>query len=118
MLDQLMSELNVLHIAAIAVIAVIGIFVRLIFRGRDSREEFLVKPVNEMHDKLQAIKGVGPEIEKTLNEMGIFRYQQIAEMSEYDINRIAKQLKGLRSRIYREDWLGQARELHDQNINN
>ena len=69
-----------------------------------------------MRDKLQAIKGVGPAIEKTLNEMGIFRFQQIAEMSEYDIDRIARSLKGLRSRIYREDWLGQARELRDQNI--
>jgi len=67
-----------------------------------------------LRDELQAIKGVGPAIEKTLNEMGIFRYQQIADMSEYDIDRIAKRLKGFRSRIYREDWIGQARELRDQ----
>ncbi len=70
--------------------------------------------INGSRDKLQAIKGVGPAIEKTLNEMGIFRFQQIAEMSEYDINRVAKHLKGFRSRIYREDWIGQARELDDQ----
>ena len=68
----------------------------------------------EARDKLQSIKGVGPAIEKTLNEMGIFRYQQIAEMSEYDIDRIAKRLKGFRTRIYREDWIGQARDLRDQ----
>jgi predicted flap endonuclease-1-like 5' DNA nuclease/uncharacterized protein YoxC len=72
------------------------------------------EPVNGSRDKLQAIKGVGPAIEKTLNEMGIFRFEQIAEMSEYDINRVAKHLKGFRSRIYREDWIGQARELRDQ----
>jgi predicted flap endonuclease-1-like 5' DNA nuclease/uncharacterized protein YoxC len=70
--------------------------------------------VNSARDKLQEIKGVGPAIEKTLNEMGIFRYQQIAEMSEYDIDRIAKRLKGFRTRIYREDWIGQARDLRDQ----
>ena len=62
-------------------------------------------------DDLKLIKGVGPAIEKTLNEMGIFRFHQIAEMSEYDIDRIAHRLKGFRSRIYREDWMGQAREL-------
>jgi predicted flap endonuclease-1-like 5' DNA nuclease len=73
------------------------------------------EPLNGSRDALQAIKGVGPAIEKTLNEMGIFNYQQIAEMSEYDIDRIAKRLKGFRSRIYREDWIGQARELRDQN---
>jgi predicted flap endonuclease-1-like 5' DNA nuclease len=70
--------------------------------------------INGARDKLQAIKGVGPAIEKTLNEMGIFNYQQIADMSEYDIDRIANRLKGFRSRIYREDWIGQARDLRDQ----
>ncbi len=72
------------------------------------------EPSNGSRDKLQDIKGVGPSIEKTLNEMGIFRFQQVAEMSEYDIDRVANRLKGFRSRIYREDWIGQARELRDQ----
>ncbi len=65
-------------------------------------------------DDLKQIKGVGPAIEKTLNELGIFRLGQIAEMSEYDIDRVAKRLKGFRSRIYREDWIGQARDLKDR----
>ena len=68
----------------------------------------------ELRDDLKQIKGIGPAIEKTLNEMGILRFDQIAEMSEYDINRIAKRLKGFRSRIYREDWIGQARDLQSQ----
>jgi predicted nucleic acid-binding Zn-ribbon protein len=62
-------------------------------------------------DDLQQIKGVGPAIEKTLNELGYVRFQQLAEISEYDIDRIAERLRGLRSRIYREDWIGQARAL-------
>ena len=62
-------------------------------------------------DDLKKIKGVGPAIEKTLKSLGIHRFNQIAEMSEYDIDRIAQQLKGFRSRIYREDWIGQARDL-------
>ena len=65
-------------------------------------------------DDLKMIKGVGPAIEKTLNEMGIFRFDQIAGMSEYDIDRVANRLKGFRTRIYREDWIGQARELQDR----
>ncbi len=68
-------------------------------------------------DDLQLIKGVGPAIEKTLNEMGISRFDQIAQMSEYDIDRVAHRLKGFRSRIYREDWIGQARDLYDQKVN-
>ena len=65
-------------------------------------------------DDLKQIKGVGPTIEKTLNEMGIFSFGQIADLSEYEIDRVAQRLKGFRSRIYREDWIGQARELRDQ----
>jgi predicted flap endonuclease-1-like 5' DNA nuclease len=68
----------------------------------------------DARDNLKLIKGVGPAIEKTLNEMGILRFNQIAEMSEYDIDRVAHRMKGFRSRIYREDWIGQARDLHDQ----
>lgn len=91
--------------------------------GRDASNEAIEavednlaaqEPSNGSRDKLQDIKGVGPSIEKTLNEMGIFRFRQIAEMSEYDIDRVANRLKGFRSRIYREDWIGQARELRDQ----
>jgi predicted flap endonuclease-1-like 5' DNA nuclease/peptidoglycan hydrolase CwlO-like protein len=66
-------------------------------------------------DNLKMIKGVGPAIEKTLNELGIFRFMQIAQMSEYDIERIAQRLRGFRARIDREYWIGQARDLHDQN---
>ena len=72
---------------------------------------------NVPRDNLKMIKGVGPAIEKTLNEMGICHFDQIAEMSEYEIDRVAHRLKGFRSRIYREDWIGQARDLHDQKVN-
>jgi predicted flap endonuclease-1-like 5' DNA nuclease/seryl-tRNA synthetase len=68
-------------------------------------------------DDLQEIKGIGPAIAQTLNELGVNRYYQIAEMSEYDIDRIAQQLKGFRSRIYREDWIGQARDLQYEKSN-
>jgi predicted flap endonuclease-1-like 5' DNA nuclease len=69
---------------------------------------------SNLRDDLKQIKGVGPAIEKTLHELGIFRFGQIAQMSEYDIDRVAKRLKGFRTRIYREDWIGQARDLQDQ----
>jgi predicted flap endonuclease-1-like 5' DNA nuclease len=69
-------------------------------------------------DDLKQIKGVGPVIEKTLNELGILLFSQVAEMSEYEIDRIAQRLKGFRSRIYREDWIGQARDLQFRKSNN
>jgi hypothetical protein len=71
----------------------------------------------QARDDLKAIKGVGPAIERTLNDLGFFCFEQIASISEYDIDRIAERLKGFRSRIYREDWIGQARILHYQKQN-
>ena len=69
-------------------------------------------------DDLKQIKGVGPAIEKTLNDLGIFLFNQLAEISEQEIDRVAQRLKGFRSRIYREDWIGQARDLHYRKNNN
>lgn len=71
-------------------------------------------PDGQRRDDLQQIKGVGPFIEKTLNDLGIYRFHQISEMSEYDIDRIAQKLRGFRTRIYREDWIGQARILRSR----
>ena len=82
----------------------------------DELEEVKFVDESNQRDNLKKIKGVGPAIEKTLNEMGIVRLQQIADMSEYDIDRVAQRLKGFRSRIYREDWIGQARDYLDQNL--
>jgi predicted flap endonuclease-1-like 5' DNA nuclease len=79
----------------------------------DEEDEIDAGSLDE-RDNLQQIKGVGPAIEKTLNELGIFSLRQIADMSEYDIDRVARKLKGFHSRIYREDWIGQARELLSQ----
>lgn len=75
------------------------------------------RAIHDDTDDLKLIKGVGPAIEKTLNDLGIYRFNQIAEMSEYDIDRVAQRLRGFRSRIYREDWVGQARSLQYQKNN-
>jgi predicted flap endonuclease-1-like 5' DNA nuclease len=75
------------------------------------------EPAERPEDNLKLIKGVGPAIEKTLHELGIYRFNQIADMSEFDIDRVAQRLRGFRSRIYREDWVGQARTLEYQKNN-
>lgn len=65
-------------------------------------------------DNLRLIEGVGPAIEKTLNELGIFHFHQLAKLSDYDVERIGKRFRGVRSRIEREDWIGQARNLESR----
>ena len=66
----------------------------------------------EMND-LKVINGVGPAIERKLNEAGIFSYRQIAGWNEQDIDRVeATVLSGrFAGKIRREDWVGQAKSL-------
>lgn len=85
--------------------------------GEQAPADDLISGNGATADNLQLIKGIGPSIEKTLHDLGIVEFHQIAEMSEFDIDRVAQQLRGFRSRIYREDWIGQARDLQYQKDN-
>ena len=67
-------------------------------------------------DNLQKIRGIGPSIEKILNKYDIYRYEQIANISEYEIETVARDIKGLKSQIHREDWIGQAEYLINKNV--
>jgi NADH-quinone oxidoreductase subunit E len=61
-------------------------------------------------DDLKRIRGVGPSLERTLNDLGVTRFSQIVDWSEADIARVDERLR-FRGRIQRDDWQGQAREL-------
>jgi small subunit ribosomal protein S2 len=61
-------------------------------------------------DELTKISGVGPQLEKRLNEGGIFHYWQIAAMTPADVEKINGELK-LNGRIERDGWIAQVKEL-------
>ena len=69
----------------------------------------LKKPDGEADD-LKAITGVGPVLEKSLNEYGIFHYRQIAGLKKAEIAEIDEALN-LKGRMERDDWVKQAKEL-------
>jgi predicted flap endonuclease-1-like 5' DNA nuclease len=64
-------------------------------------------------DDLKLISGVGPAMERRLNEAGVFSYQQIAGWSSQDFDRIEAEVMNGRfvGRIHRDDWIGQAQRL-------
>lgn len=62
-------------------------------------------------DDLSAISGIGPVIHKKLNELGIYSFQQIAEFSPDDIDRVTEALKVFKGRIGKDNWIGQAAAL-------
>jgi len=61
-------------------------------------------------DDLTKLNGVGPQLEKKLNEAGIFHYWQLAAMKAEDVAKIDGDLK-LNGRIERDGWIAQARGL-------
>jgi len=69
----------------------------------------LPRPEGEPDD-LQRISGIGPGIEKTLHELGVFHFRQIAAFTPENVAWVNRRLR-FRGRIEREDWIGQARTL-------
>jgi predicted flap endonuclease-1-like 5' DNA nuclease len=61
-------------------------------------------------DDLKRIRGIGVLIEKKLNSLGIVHYEQVANWTGADIERIS-QILDFKGRIERENWIEQARIL-------
>jgi len=62
-------------------------------------------------DDLQKIVGIGPFVEEKLNEIGIYNYSQLANMTEEDTNGVTQLIEFFPGRIQRDDWVGQAAVL-------
>jgi small subunit ribosomal protein S2 len=61
-------------------------------------------------DDLTKLAGVGPELEKKLNDAGVFHYWQIAAMADADVAALDAELK-LNGRIGRDGWIETAKTL-------
>lgn len=66
--------------------------------------------VEASQDKLTAIKGIGPVLEKKLHDLGVTRFSQIAGWGEEDMERVSEHLS-FKGRIQREEWIKQAKDL-------
>ncbi|MEM8977501.1 MAG: helix-hairpin-helix domain-containing protein, partial [Pseudomonadota bacterium] len=61
-------------------------------------------------DDLTAVKGITPEIARTLKEQGINRYAQLARLDGAGANRL-NGLLGIKDRVQSEGWVAQAATL-------
>ncbi len=68
------------------------------------------KATEPTRDDLKMITGVGPKLEKQLNEAGFVRFAQIAALTPAEVDELNLKLN-LRGRITRDDWIGQSAEL-------
>ena len=61
-------------------------------------------------DDLKQISGVGPVLEKKLNDLGITKFAQVAAFTPEDITKVDDALS-FKGRIERDEWLDQAKKL-------
>lgn len=61
-------------------------------------------------DDLKMISGVGPKLENTLNQIGVFHFAQIARLSQKAIDELDDKL-AFKGRIARDKWVDQAKAL-------
>lgn len=60
-------------------------------------------------DDLKVIEGVGPAMEKLLNEHGIYHLDQIAGWGPAEVAWMDGNLKGFKGRVTRDRWVAQAK---------
>ena len=62
-------------------------------------------------DDLKNIKGIGEFIERKLNALGIYRFEQIAKFTEVEMDAITKAIDFFPGRIQRDKWVEQAKSF-------
>lgn len=77
----------------------------------DGTPQFLSAAREGGPDDLKQIKGVGPKLEKTLHEMGIYHFDQIADWGPKEQAWMDDNLAGFKGRATRDEWVPQAKTL-------
>lgn len=62
-------------------------------------------------DDLKQIKGIGPKLETQLNELGVYRLDQIAGFSAADLAWLDASLPAPKGRCFRDGWVDRAKEI-------
>lgn len=75
-----------------------------------------IAPAKGDPDNLRLVKGVGPKLNTLLNNLGVTRFDQIAEWKEAEIQEVDQYLESFSGRITRDSWIDQAKYLAKDDI--
>jgi NADH-quinone oxidoreductase subunit E len=78
---------------------------------RTRRPVGLSAPRGGTGDDLKKINSVGPPMEKLLNSLGYYHFDQIAAWSPAETAWVDDNLEGFKGRATRDNWISQARSL-------
>ena len=74
------------------------------------RPPALAEPVGGQADDLRRIRGIGPQNESRLRDLGIFHYHQIAAWTDREVEWVSRYL-AFPGRVAREEWVAKAKAL-------
>ncbi|MEM6641965.1 MAG: hypothetical protein AAF616_03215 [Bacteroidota bacterium] len=81
-------------------------------QDKENAEKLGFKPASaSQKDDLTKIKGIGPFIEKKLNSLGIYTFEQIESFTPDTVEKVTDAIQFFPGRIDRDDWVGQAKRL-------
>lgn len=129
-LEEKLNDMGIYHFSQIAEFTeddIANINTHLNFPGRIERDEWIPQAKELMQggegrtlkyldgpdgepDDLKLISGVGPVLEKRLNELGIYHFWQIAKFEQKDID-LVNDAMSFPGRIERDEWIAQADNL-------
>jgi molybdopterin-containing oxidoreductase family membrane subunit len=66
-------------------------------------------------DDLKKIKGIGPQMEQALNQLGIYTFEQVSRMTQREYDLLDSITGSFPGRAQRDDWAGQAKRLNENN---
>ena len=114
--DRLLAEWNTRHVSVV--------------RDKDNEIARLVERIRELEsvprrhawppsdkDDLKAIYGVGPVLERMLNNLGVYYFRDVARWTDEDIDRVDSELLQFHGRIRGEGWVASAKEEHFKKYN-
>lgn len=62
-------------------------------------------------DDLKKIKGIGPKLEKMLNDIGVYTFAQLSKFTDAEYELLDLLLQAFQGRGKKDDWAGQARGI-------
>ena len=76
-----------------------------------SKPAALSAPKGGVADDLKMIKGVGPKLEKLLNSLGFYHFEQVAAWTADELAWVDQNIEGFKGRATRDAWVSQAKVL-------
>lgn len=76
--------------------------------GAGKKPRTMKAPRKAGADDLKMIKGVGPKMEKLLNSLGFFHFDQVSKWTAEEVSWVDQNLEGFKGRVSRDNWVEQA----------